>query len=60
MRSSRATGRARPSSRTSTTSSAGIDAIPAHVFARRFLVLGAQPYDVLKQVVERITAMPDQ
>jgi len=41
-------------------SSAGIDAIPAHVFARRFLVLGAQPYDVLKQVVERITAMPDQ
>ncbi len=41
-------------------SSAGIDAIPAHVFARRFLVLGAQPYDVLKQVVERIGAMPDQ
>ena len=34
--------------------SAGIDAIPAHVFGRRFLVLGAQPYDVLKQVVERI------
>ena len=41
-------------------SSAGIDAIPAHVFARRFLVLGAQPFDVLKQVVERIAAMPDQ
>ena len=41
-------------------SSAGIDAIPAHVFARRFLVLGAQPYDVLKQVVERIEATPDQ
>ncbi len=41
-------------------SAAGIDAIPAHVFARRFLVLGAQPYDVLKQVVERIGAMPDQ
>ncbi len=41
-------------------SSAGIDAIPAHVFSRRFLVLGAQPYDVLKQVVERIRAMPDQ
>ena len=34
--------------------SAGIDAIPAHVFAGRFLVLGAQPYDVLKQVVERV------
>lgn len=40
-------------------SSAGIDAIPAHVFARRFLVLGAQPYDVLKQVVERVAAMPE-
>lgn len=39
--------------------SAGIDAIPAHVFARRFLVLGAQPYDVLKQVVERIQTMPE-
>ncbi|HKC19187.1 MAG TPA: DsbA family protein, partial [Candidatus Dormibacteraeota bacterium] len=26
-------------------SSAGINAIPAHVFGRRFLVLGAQPYD---------------
>lgn len=40
-------------------SSAGIDAIPAHVFARRFLVLGAQPYDVLKQVVEQINALPE-
>jgi len=40
-------------------SSAGIDAIPAHVFAGRFLVLGAQPYDVLKQVVERISALPE-
>jgi len=40
-------------------SSAGIDAIPAHVFARRFLVLGAQPYDALKQVVEHIGAMPE-
>lgn len=35
-------------------SSAGINAIPAHVFARRYLVLGAQPYEVLKQVVERV------
>ena len=34
--------------------SAGIDAIPAHVFARRYLVLGAQPYEVLKQVVDRV------
>jgi predicted DsbA family dithiol-disulfide isomerase len=34
-------------------SSVGIDAIPAHVFGRRYLVLGAQPYDVLKEIVER-------
>jgi predicted DsbA family dithiol-disulfide isomerase len=34
-------------------SSVGIDAIPAHVFGRRYLVLGAQPYAVLKEVVER-------
>jgi predicted DsbA family dithiol-disulfide isomerase len=40
-------------------SSAGIDAIPAHVFARRFLVLGAQPYDAFKQVIERITQMAE-
>jgi predicted DsbA family dithiol-disulfide isomerase len=36
-------------------SSVGIDAIPAHIFDRRYLVVGAQPYDVLKQVVDRIT-----
>jgi predicted DsbA family dithiol-disulfide isomerase len=36
--------------------SVGINAIPAHVFDRRYLVLGAQPYDVLKGVVERVTA----
>ena len=35
--------------------SVGIDAIPAHIFGRRYLVVGAQPYDVLKQVVERLT-----
>jgi predicted DsbA family dithiol-disulfide isomerase len=34
--------------------SAGIDAIPAHVFGRRYLVMGAQPYDVFKQVVDRL------
>ncbi len=37
-------------------SSAGIDAIPAHIFDRRFLLLGAQPYEVFKEVVDRITA----
>jgi predicted DsbA family dithiol-disulfide isomerase len=36
--------------------SAGIDAIPAHVFSRRYLVLGAQPYEVLKEVVDRVAA----
>lgn len=34
--------------------SAGINAIPAHVFGRRYLVTGAQPYEVLKQVVDRL------
>lgn len=37
-------------------SSVGIDAIPAHIFGRRYLVLGAQPYEVLKQVVDRLRA----
>lgn len=36
--------------------SAGINAIPAHVFGRRFLVMGAQPYEVLKQVVDKLTS----
>lgn len=35
-------------------SSVGINAIPAHIFARRYLVLGAQPYEVLKQLVDRV------
>jgi len=35
-------------------SSAGIDAIPAHIFGRRYLVLGAQPYDVFRQVLEKM------
>ena len=34
-------------------SSVGIDAIPAHIFGRRYLVLGAQPYEVLGQVAAR-------
>ena len=36
--------------------SAGINAIPAHVFGRRYLVMGAQPYEVLKQVVDKLTS----
>ena len=35
--------------------SVGIDAIPAHVFGRRYLVMGAQPYEALKEVVDRLT-----
>ena len=35
-------------------SSVGIDAIPAHIFGRRYLVLGAQPYEALKEVVDRL------
>ena len=35
-------------------SSVGIDAIPAHIFGRRYLIVGAQPYDVLKQVVDSV------
>jgi len=35
-------------------SAVGIDAIPAHIFGRRYLILGAQPYDVFKQVIDRL------
>ena len=34
----------------------GINAIPAHIFGRRYLVLGAQPYEALREVVERVVA----
>ncbi len=36
--------------------SVGINAIPAHIFGRRYLVMGAQPYEVLKEVVDRLTS----
>ena len=32
----------------------GLDAVPALVFADRYLVMGAQPYEMLKQVVEKV------
>ncbi len=32
----------------------GLTGVPALVFADRYLVVGAQPYDTLKQVVEKI------
>jgi predicted DsbA family dithiol-disulfide isomerase len=39
--------------------SVGINAIPAHVFAGRYLVVGAQPYEVFQQVLERIASTND-
>ena len=32
----------------------GLDGVPALVFAEKYLVVGAQPYDTLKQVIEKI------
>jgi predicted DsbA family dithiol-disulfide isomerase len=34
--------------------SLGINAIPAHIFGRRYLVLGAQRYEAFKQVLDRL------
>lgn len=34
--------------------SVGINAIPAHVFGSRYLVVGAQPYEVFRQVLDRL------
>ena len=34
----------------------GIDAVPALIFADKYLVLGAQPYNVLQQVIETVQA----
>jgi predicted DsbA family dithiol-disulfide isomerase len=35
--------------------SVGINAIPAHVFGSKYLVLGAQPYEIFRQVLDRLT-----
>lgn len=32
----------------------GINAIPAHIFGMRYLVVGAHPYELLKQVAEKV------
>ena len=34
--------------------SVGINAIPAHVFGGRYLVVGAQPYEIFQRVLERL------
>jgi predicted DsbA family dithiol-disulfide isomerase len=34
--------------------SVGINAIPAHIFGGRYLVLGAQPYEAFTQVLDRL------
>jgi predicted DsbA family dithiol-disulfide isomerase len=36
--------------------SVGINGIPAHVFGRRYLVMGAHPYEILKQVADKAAA----
>jgi predicted DsbA family dithiol-disulfide isomerase len=38
--------------------SVGINAIPAHVFGGRYLVVGAQPYEIFQQVLERMGQEP--
>ena len=37
----------------------GINAIPAHIFGRRYLVFGAQPYEAFTQVLERLASEGD-
>ena|SRR6185312_660535 len=34
--------------------SVGINAIPAHIFGSRYLVVGAHPYDAFEQVLDRL------
>ncbi len=34
----------------------GLDGVPALIFADKYLVMGAQPYEVMKQVVEKVQA----
>jgi predicted DsbA family dithiol-disulfide isomerase len=34
--------------------SVGINAIPAHIFGRRYLVVGAHPYESFTQVIDRL------
>ena len=38
--------------------SAGINAIPAHIFGNRYLVLGAQPYEAFTDVLARLRQDP--
>ncbi len=35
----------------------GLTGVPALIFSGRYLVPGAQPYEVLRQVVEKLQAM---
>jgi predicted DsbA family dithiol-disulfide isomerase len=34
--------------------SVGINAIPAHIFGQRYLVMGAQPYEAFMRVLDRL------
>lgn len=35
--------------------SVGINAIPAHIFGGRYLVVGAHPYELFRQVIDRLS-----
>ena len=37
----------------------GINAIPAHIFGGRFLVVGAHPYELFMQVIQRLRTEAD-
>jgi predicted DsbA family dithiol-disulfide isomerase len=39
--------------------SVGINAIPAHIFGRRYLVLGAQPYEAFAEILDRLSEEPE-
>jgi predicted DsbA family dithiol-disulfide isomerase len=38
----------------------GINGIPAHVFGLRYLVMGAHPYEILKDVAGRVRAVSEK
>ena len=38
----------------------GLGGVPALIFAHKYLVSGAQPYAVLQQVTEKVTAMEQE
>ena len=39
---------------------AGVDAVPAHVFGRRFLLVGAHPDELYQRVLRRLAELPGE